>query len=260
MGRTGAGILLLSAATVIGQSALTSLRGNILDSTGAAVAGAEVTVKQVDTGMLRAQTSSRNGEYQFPQLMPGVYLVTVTAPGFGIQTKRAEFLVSQPASLNFTLSVQEAATTIDVSAEDAAINTTDASIGNSVGSQAIQALPMEGRNVPDLLTLQPGVLYLGYTHDQVFDSRSGAVAGGRSDQGNITLDGIDNNDQTTGKAFTGVMRSTLDSVEEFRVTTANANADSGRSSGAPIKESDRKYRWTLGRRPDDHPGLSELGL
>ena len=112
-----AAILLLSAATVIAQSALTSLRGNIVDSTGAAVAGAEVTVKRADIGTLRAQTSNRNGEYQFPQLTPGIYAVTVTAPGFGIQTKRAEFLVSQPASLNFTLSVQKAATTIDVSAE-----------------------------------------------------------------------------------------------------------------------------------------------
>jgi Carboxypeptidase regulatory-like domain/TonB dependent receptor len=229
-----AGILLLSAATVIAQSALTSLRGNIVDSTGAAVAGAEVTLKQVGTGALRVQTSNHYGEYQFPQLTPGMYEIAVTAPGFGIQTKRAQFLVSQPVSLNFTLSVQEAATTIDVRAEDTLINSTDASIGNSLGNETIEALPMEGRNVPDLLSLQPGVLYLGYTHDQVFDSRSGAVAGGRSDQGNITLDGIDNNDQATGKAFSGVMRSTLDSAEEFRVTTTNANSDSGRSSGAQI--------------------------
>lgn len=228
------GILFLTTATVVAQSALTSLRGRVVDSTGAVVTGAQVTVKQADTGMLRVQTSNANGEYQFQQLMPGTYTVTVTASRFGIQTKRAEFLVSQPASLNFTLSVAKETTTIDVGAEDTTINTTDASVGNSVGNQTIQSLPMEGRNVPDLLSLQPGVLYLGYTHDQVFDSRSGAVAGGRSDQGNITLDGIDNNDQATGKAFTGVMRSTLDSVEEFRVTTTNADADAGRSSGAQI--------------------------
>ena len=227
-------IFLSTAAMAMAQSALTSVRGNLVDSTGAAVAGAQVTVKQVDTGLFRTQKSDDNGEYQFQQLTPGTYTVTVTAPGFGIQAKRAEFLVSQPATLNFTLSVQKAATTVDVSAEDTTMNTTDASIGNSVGNQTIQALPMEGRNVPDLLSLQPGVLYLGYTHDQVFDSRSGAVAGGRSDQGNITLDGIDNNDQATGRAFTGVMRSTLDSVEEFRVTTTNANADAGRSSGAQV--------------------------
>jgi hypothetical protein len=216
------------------QSALTSVRGDIVDGSGAAVPGVQVVVKQMDTGLTRMATSNSQGEYQFQQLAPGAYSVTVTATGFGVQTKRAEFLVSQPATLNFALSVKQVATTVDVSAEDTTMNTTDASIGNSVENRTIQALPMEGRNVPDLLSLQPGVLYLGYSHDQVFDSRSGAVAGGRSDQGNITLDGIDDNDQATGKAFTGVMRSTLDSVEEFRVTTSNANADAGRSSGAQV--------------------------
>jgi hypothetical protein len=228
------GILAVNAVMVVAQSALTSVRGNIVDTSGATVAGALVVVTEADTGMSRTQTSNDAGEYQFQQIMPGTYTVSVRAPGFGVQTKRAEFLVSQPATLNFTLSVQNAATTVDVSAEDTTMNTTDASIGNSVGNQTIQALPMEGRNVPDLLSLQPGVLYLGYTHNQVSDSRSGAVAGGRSDQGNLTLDGIDDNDQASGKAFTGVMRSTLDSVEEFRVTTTNANADAGRSSGAQV--------------------------
>ena len=94
---------------------------------------------------------------------------------------------------------------------------------------------MEGRNVPDLLSLQPGVLYLGrHKSTRNTDSRSGAVAGARSDQSNVTLDGVDNNDQTNGFAFTGVLRATLDSTEEFRVTTTSANADAGRSSGAQV--------------------------
>jgi len=93
---------------------------------------------------------------------------------------------------------------------------------------------MEGRNVPDLLSLQPGVVYLGRQVNQDQDSRSGAVSGARSDQANVTLDGADNNDQRQSYAFQGVLRSTLDSVEEFRVTTTNGNADSGRSSGAQV--------------------------
>ena len=64
--------------------------------------------------------------------------------------------------------------------------------------------------------------------------RSGAVNGGRSDQGNITIDGVDDNDQVNGYAFTGVLRQTQDSIEEFRVVTAKSNADSGRSSGAQV--------------------------
>ena len=88
--------------------------------------------------------------------------------------------------------------------------------------------------MPDLLSLQPGVLYLGRQIDQTVDSRSGAVSGARSDQTNVTLDGVDDNDQTNGFAFTGVLRSTLDSVEEFRVTTTSANADAARNSGAQV--------------------------
>ena len=224
----------LSAALVFAQSPLTSLRGDVVDSSGAAVSGAQVSVEQQQTGLRRAQTTDNKGEYEFPQLPPGIYTVTVTAQGFAVQSKRAEFLVSQPASMSFTLSVQQSVTTVDVNAEAATLNTTDGSIGNSVDQATVQALPMEGRNVQDLLSLQPGVLYLGHSDNQVMDSRSGAVAGARSDQGNITLDGMDNNDQANGYAFTGIMRSTLDSVEEFRVTTTNANADAGRSSGAQV--------------------------
>jgi len=75
--------------------------------------------------------------------------------------------------------------------------------------------------VPDLLSLQPGVLYLPTTSD----SRSGVVNGGRSDQGNVTLDGVDDNNQVNGFAFQGVLRETQDAIEEFRVTTGNSNAD-----------------------------------
>ena len=114
------------------------------------------------------------------------------------------------------------------------MNLVDASMGDAVNAATIQSLPMEGRNVPDLLSLQPGVLYLGEANDQSHDSRSGTSSGSRSDQGNITLDGVDNNDQARGYAFTGVLRSTLDSVQEFRVTTEAFGADSGRSSGAQV--------------------------
>src|SRR5208283_4927498 len=91
------------------------------------------------------------------------------------------------------------------------------------------------RDPVSLLTLQPGVLYLGNPEENgTSDSRSGSVSGGRSDQGNVTLDGMDDNDQIAGAAFTGVLRATLDSTEEFRVTTSNGTADSGRSSGAQV--------------------------
>jgi len=143
----------------------------------------------------------------------------------------AALLVDQPATINFTLSVKAETVTVDVSATTAALNLTDATIGNAVENATIETLPMEGRDPVNLLSLQPGVLYVG---NEITDSRQGSVAGGRSDQGNVTLDGLDDNDQIGGAAFTGILRSTLDSTEEFRVTTSNGTAASGRSSGAQV--------------------------
>ncbi|MCP6725909.1 hypothetical protein NL526_28020, partial [Klebsiella pneumoniae] len=81
----------------------------------------------------------------------------------------------------------------------------------------MKQIPIEGRNVPDLLTLQPGVSYTGNRTDidRTQDTRSGSVNGARSDQSNVTLDGVDVNDQSGGAAFTSVLPVTLDSVQEF---------------------------------------------
>jgi hypothetical protein len=221
----------LTSSIAFGQIASTSLRGTVKDSTGAVVTGAEVTATNQGTGIgYHAQTNSA-GFYVFPDLVPSHYLVTLTARGFGTQLRSAELLVGQPATIDFTLSVQAETVTVDVSSEAEALNLTDATMGNAVGNETIQALPMDGRNPISLLTLQPGVLYIG---NEVSDSRQGAVAGGRSDQGNVTLDGIDDNDEVYGTAFTGILRSTMDSTEEFKVTTSNGTAEAGRSSGAQI--------------------------
>ena len=95
---------------------------------------------------------------QLEQIPPAKYLITVTAPGFGAQSKSAELLVDQPATVNFALSVKASTQVIDVSAAAQTLNTSDASLGGAADNALIQALPSETRNVPDLLSLQPGVL------------------------------------------------------------------------------------------------------
>jgi len=217
------------------QNATTSLRGIIKDPSGATVSGATIKLFDPATGRTLTDTSKSTGEYQLLQIPPTKYTITVTAAGFGDQSKIAELLVNQPATVNFTLSLKSNNEVMNVTAEAQTLNITDASLGNSTNNATIQALPSETRNVPDLLSLQPGVFFLPQpANPQMQDSRSGAVNGGRSDQGNVTLDGMDDNDQTNGFAFTGVLRSTQDSVEEFRVVTGIANADAGRSSGAQV--------------------------
>jgi hypothetical protein len=235
MRRIGVSILVLFlsffTATAFAQSATTSLRGDVKDPTGAVVPGATVKLFNAANGQTLTATSKSTGEYQLLQIPPAKYTITVTAEGFGSQVKAAELLVNQPATVNFSLSVKSSNEVVDVTEAAQTLNISDASMGQAVNNATIQALPSETRNIPDLLSLQPGVLYLG---QQDPTSRSGAVNGGRSDQGDITLDGVDDNDQVNGDAFTGVLRETQDSIEEFRVTTSNGNADAGRSSGAQV--------------------------
>ncbi|MFP5229129.1 MAG: carboxypeptidase regulatory-like domain-containing protein [Acidobacteriota bacterium] len=235
--------LLLLGASGIAQIATTSLRGIVRDPSGAVVPGATVTLTNMATGQVLSTTSAAGGDYSFPQIAPARYTIALHATGFGDQKKTAELLVNQPATIDFTMTLQAVSQVVNVSAEAQTLNTTDASLGNSMGNTLIQALPSETRNVPDLLSLQPGVLYLpagsngngaASEMNPGGDSRSGAVNGVRSDQGNVTMDGIDDNDQVFGYAFTGVLRETQDSVEEFRVATSNTNSDEGRSAGAQV--------------------------
>jgi hypothetical protein len=225
--------ILATATFAFSQSATTSLRGVVKDPTGALVPGATITLLDKANGKTLSATTNNSGYYIFPQIGPAKYLITVSAAGFGDQRKTAELLVNQPATVDFALAVQASTVTVDVSAEAQTLNLTDATIGNSVGNITIESLPMEGRDPVSLLSLQPGVLYIGQETGSA-DSRQGAVAGGRSDQGNVTLDGLDDNDQIAGSAFNGVLRSTMDSTEEFRVTTSNGTAEAGRSSGAQV--------------------------
>ena len=143
------------------QTSLTSLRGTITDPSGALIPGATVRIENKTTTLKSIQNSTNSGEYVFAQIVPGTYVVTVDSPGFGSQSKEADILVNQPATINFQLTVQSSTVTVDVSSEAQTLNNTDASIGNSVNNATIQALPMEGRNVTDLLSLQPGVLVSG---------------------------------------------------------------------------------------------------
>jgi len=190
------------------------------------VAGATVTLTNPGTNFTRTTTSNDSGQFAFEGLQPGVYQVDVEAKGFkkSVLTQVAA-LVSKPTDLDVAMEIGNVNETISVTvgAGEALINTQDASLGNNFVSQQITQLPLNARNVANLLSLQPAVTPDGY------------VAGGRSDQANITLDGVDVNEQQTGDAFSPVLRVSPDTVEEFRVTTTNPNASQGRSSGAQVE-------------------------
>src|SRR5215469_11300788 len=227
---------LVSISDAWAQTGATSLHGTVVDSSRATVPGAKVTLANQRQGFLRSFSTPSTGEFEFVALPPGTYTLTVEKDGFRrFEQRDLQLLVSVPASVNVVLQVGTVSSEVEVSALGETINTIDASLGNAFNENQVKELPLEGRNVPDLLTLQPGVAYTGNRSDtSTSDSRSGAVNGARSDQGNVTLDGIRVNDEG-GHAFTAVLPVTLDSVQEFRVTTTNYNADEGGTSGAQVE-------------------------
>ena len=223
-------LLLLTIPTLGWAQSTTSLRGTVTDRSGAAVGNATVTLSSPERSFTRTMNSSLEGGYEFNQLTPGTYLLTVDSAGFKkYQQKGIALLVNTPATVNVALEVGARAEVVEVTADATVVNTQDASLGNAINEHQVKELPLEGRSVPDLLSLQAGVAYTGNRDDvdRMTDTRSGAVNGAHSDQSNITLDGVDVNDQVNGDAFTSVLPVTLDSVQEFRVTTTNHNADEG---------------------------------
>jgi hypothetical protein len=231
-----AAINMLLAALMFGQAS-SSVSGTVTDPSGAAVPNAKVDLSNGETGARRGTVSDSSGRYSFLTVQPGTYELSAVAPGFNnVVVSNVTLLVNNPATINLSFTnLGSVSTAVMVSAETSQVNTTDATIGNAIGGQVITQLPFEGRNVVGLLSIQPGVVYLGEPDPaKLNDYRSGAVNGNKSDQGNVTLDGVDVNDNVNGAAFKSVLRTTLDSVQEFRTITTNAGAEMGRSSGAQV--------------------------
>jgi hypothetical protein len=228
---------LITGSLTLGQTGTTSLRGTVIDPNGASVPNAVLTLTNADIGVTLTSTTDKDGAYQYLELRPATYTLTVTAPGFATYKQSGlQLLVATPTTNDVKMQLASLATIVEVVTATQAINTTDATIGNAFTASQIGALPFEGRDPVSILSLQPGVVTVAGRDivNETADSRGGAVNGARSDQTNVTLDGLDNNDQLNGFAFQGAVRATLDSLEEFRVTTTNAGADQGRSSGAQV--------------------------
>lgn len=229
-------LLILSLHLGFAQTGTSSLSGVVLDPSKAAVAGAHLMLRNNAQSLQRDTQSNGSGEYTFTSVPPGVYTLIVEKQGFRrYEQNDLRLQVDSAVTSNVTLAIGSVSQQVEVSSQAVTIDTTDASIGNAFNEHQIEELPLESRNVPDLLSLQTGVVYTGNRQDIDLDSdtRSGAVNGARSDQSNITLDGISVNEKG-GYAFQSVLPVTLDSVEEFRVTTTNYGADQGSAGGAQV--------------------------
>jgi len=176
--------LLFFAGGAKAQSGTSTVRGEVSDPQGKAVSGAEVTIKSPDTGFTRTQTTNSAGGFSFELIPPGDYRMEVHAAGFKKTLQSVSALVGSAISADVRLEIGAVDQVVQVEATGAvAVNTEDATLGNNFSNQQITQLPLESRDVLNLLTLQPGVTPTGF------------VSGARSDQSNITLDGVDINDQ-----------------------------------------------------------------
>jgi hypothetical protein len=218
-------MLLIASVTVASaQTGTSTVRGTVSDVQGQVVNGATVTIKNDAKNFSRVATTEGNGAYTFTAIPPGVYVLEVEAQGFKKSVSNdVKTLVDTASTVNVTLEVGSVNEVVSVTASsEVTVNTQDASLGNVIANQQIIQLPLPDRNPAVLLTLQAGV------------TREGYVAGARSDQSNITLDGVDINNAQTNSLASPVLRLNAEATEEFRVTTSNANANQGRSSGAQI--------------------------
>src|SRR6266478_6937664 len=148
-------VAVLTVVNVAWGQATSSLRGTVTDPSGKAVAGAGVVLSSAETKTARNVATGDQGEYQFLLVPPGTYTLTVTAPGFRrYEQKDLALLVNTPATANVQLKIGATAEVVTVTSEAPAINMVDASLGNSFEEKQVSQLPLEGRNVPDLLSLQ----------------------------------------------------------------------------------------------------------
>jgi hypothetical protein len=242
-------IIASTASATFAQSASTgTVTGIVKDSTGAAVAGATVTLTDTTTKDTRTTTANDGGTYFFANVVPGTFNVTIKKEGFrAAQFSNQVVTVGSALTLNASLEVGSATQVIEVTTSGAELQTLNSTVGTTTDKNALDKLPTIGRDTGSFLTLQPGV------------SPNGSVAGTVVDQSTFLLDGGQNtNDMDgsmnvytpsfagdpTGGIFggtaTGVLPTPIDSVEEFKTSSVNQTADFNSSAGAQVQIVTRK--------------------
>lgn len=204
------------------------ITGRIADPSGAVVPNAKVTATHVETGVSQSTVTSSSGTYTIPSLLVGTYKVTASAQGFKTASAQGITLdVSQQRQVNFTLALAGVTTSVEVSAAPPLINTTNGTLAQVVSGEQVQNLPLNGRNIEGLMTMQPGVVpstgSMGWMSNEVVGN------GNRGETEVGTLDGADISDAEMGTLqFTNF---NLDAIAEFKVQANNYSAQYGQGAG-----------------------------
>ncbi len=251
----------LASPAALAQEASATVNGIVSDPTGAAIPNAQVNLTNVDTAVTRSTRANSDGAYAFLNVVPGVYTVQASAPGFATVTQSAVTLVvNQTATFDFHLKVGESQQSITVDAVASAVESSTSELGTVVTTQQVNDLPLNGRNFTQLLTITPGVSNVN--RDQ---SGTGAGAGGggfagaaigvasfpsidgaRVRSNYFELDGInDLNTFLTTYNYAPV----VDNIQEFKTQDHNDLAEYGGVMGGIIsvvsKSGTNQYHGTL---------------
>ena len=226
-----------SARPARGQVLYGSIAGAVQDSTGSAVPNATVTIVNQATGQSRHAVTTSEGLYSFPDVLAGVYTVTISAPGFHTsQTNNTEVSINTVIRVDAQLQVGERADTITVEANAAAIQTESADVHVALSSQAITELPLPGyRSYQTLINLVPGATPAAYQN---------AVSASPGRSLNTNINGTTNTSNNTRLDGALNMRGSLpaqslyvpppESIEMVNVATNNFDAEQGFAGGAAI--------------------------
>jgi hypothetical protein len=218
------------------QTVTSTITGSVLDSTGASLNGAEVTVVQVSTGATRAVRTNERGDFLIGSLQPGRYNLTVSNEGF--KTQQITDLVLSSAETramgNLTLELGSLAEQVTVSAEGIALQTSSSERAGVINSDQLENLLTKGRNPMSLLSLLPGVVDRGGIGDSERVDRNFdiSVQGNRRNANTVTVDGMPAN--PIGNNFNSTIMLSQDAVAEVKVLLTNYPAEYGRSSGATV--------------------------
>ena len=238
----GVGLLLVSvmffAGTALAQVTTGTILGTVSDSTGAVIPGATVTVRNVETGITRTLSTDATGRFRAPQLGLGNYEITAGAAGFQSLVRSGITLtVGREAVVNFTLQVGSVAERITVTGEAPLIETTNATVADSVSERELRSLPLNARSFTDLTAIQPGVVADIGLYPTVFSGGTRIVMNGaRPTQSLYLLDGTDILSPATNVAPASVLGQALgvDTIREFTVLQNNDGAQYGRAIGGIV--------------------------
>ena len=221
-----------------------TLSGTLTDESGAAIANAAVSIKNLGTGLIREATSNADGFYTAPNLLPGSYEVTITANGFAtLIQKNVTLTVGAEQPLNVSLKVGNLSQKIEVRDAPPPVQTTTSAVSATVESKTVRELPLNGRDWASLATLEPGVLSIPNQATTSFNANKGnrgfgnqlSDSGHRANENEYRVNGISINDYSNAAPGgpTGLNLG-VDGIQEFSVITTGYTAEYGRTSGAII--------------------------